>query len=137
MNDIKAELTKGWLIKARRDLLSAQQLAQGTAPLLDTAAYHCQQAAEKAIKGFLVYHDVRFEKTHDLDVLICQSAKIAENFFQLREAGRILTPLAVVFRYPGEYLEPEADEFQEAFCAAREIFEHVLGLLPEKLAAGV
>jgi hypothetical protein len=61
MNGIKEELTRGWLIKANRDLLSARQLAEGELPLLDTAAYHCQQAAEKAIKGFLLYHDIRFD----------------------------------------------------------------------------
>lgn len=137
MSDIKAELARGWLIKARRDLLSAHQLAQGTVPLLDTAAYHCQQTAEKAIKGFLVYHDVRFEKTHDLDVLISQSSGVTEDFLQYRQTGRILTPLAVVFRYPGEYLEPEADEFQEAYCAAQEIFTFVIRLLPADLTKDV
>ena len=81
MNGIKEELTRNWLIKARRDLLSAGQLAEGCVPLLDTAAYHCQQAAEKAIKGYLVYHDVRFEKTHDLDVLLSQAAEIDPAFF--------------------------------------------------------
>jgi hypothetical protein len=76
MNGIKEELTRNWLIKAKRDLLSARQLAEGSVPLLDTAAYHCQQAAEKAIKAYLVYHDVRFEKTHDLDVLLSQAVEI-------------------------------------------------------------
>ena len=28
--------------------------------------YHCQQAAEKAIKGYLTYHEVEFERTHNL-----------------------------------------------------------------------
>lgn len=137
MSDIKGELARGWLIKAKRDLLSAQQLAQGATPLLDTAAYHCQQAAEKALKGFLLYHDVRFEKTHDLDVLITQAAEILNGFLQHREAARTLSPLAVAFRYPGEYLEPEPDEFQEAFSAAQEIFCFVVGLLPADLVAGI
>lgn len=57
MSDAKEELTRSWLVKAKRDLLSAEQLAGADFPLLDTAAYHCQQAAEKAIKGFLLFHD--------------------------------------------------------------------------------
>ncbi len=28
--------------------------------------FHCQQAAEKALKAFLVWYDVPFRKTHDL-----------------------------------------------------------------------
>ena len=135
MNAIKDDLTKGWLIKAKRNLLSARQLAQGPAPLLDTAAYHCQQAGEKAIKGFLVFHDIRFEKTHDLDVLISQAADIETGFLACRQAGRILAPLAVAFRYPGDYIEPELEEYQEAFSAAQEIYDFVTDLLPERLNA--
>lgn len=130
MNGIKEELTRNWLIKARRDLLSAGQLAEGGVPLLDTAAYHCQQAAEKAIKGYLVYHDVRFEKTHDLDVLLSQAAEIDPAFSGCRDAGRVLTPLAVEFRYPGEFIEPEPEEYGEAFAAARRIYDFVVNHLP-------
>ncbi|PSO84185.1 MAG: hypothetical protein BRC41_10750 [Cyanobacteria bacterium QH_9_48_43] len=39
-----------WLIKAQHDLQAARALANQTSPLLDVAIYHCQQAAEKAIK---------------------------------------------------------------------------------------
>jgi HEPN domain-containing protein len=53
MSGTKEELVKSWFIKAYRDLLSAHELASAEMPLLDTAAYHCQQAAEKVIKGFL------------------------------------------------------------------------------------
>jgi HEPN domain-containing protein len=109
----KEELTRSWLLKAKRDLLSAEELAGADTPLLDTAAYHCQQSAEKAIKGFLLFHDVRFEKTHDIEVLISQASEIDSSFFACIEAARILTPLAVEFRYPGDYVEPEADEYRE------------------------
>lgn len=38
-----------WLAIARRDLDSAKRLLVGDPPYRDTAAYHCQQAAEKAL----------------------------------------------------------------------------------------
>lgn len=60
MDEAKRVAVQAWLLKAQRDLASAKRLADGDAPLLDTAIYHCQQAAEKAIKGFLVCHDSRF-----------------------------------------------------------------------------
>lgn len=66
----KLELVQNWLLKAQRDLLAARRLASGTDPFLDIAVYHCQQAAEKAVKGFLVYRDQPFEKTHDVEVLV-------------------------------------------------------------------
>ena len=135
MNDLKNELTKSWLIKAKRDLLSASQLAQADEPLLDTAAYHCQQAAEKAIKAFLVYHDIRFEKTHDLDVLLSQASQIDPVFSEYREIGHILTPLAVEFRYPGEFVEPEPEEYKEAFIAATQLYDFIVRHLPENISA--
>jgi len=135
MNDVKVELTRNWLIKAKRDLLSAKQLAQAEEPLLDTAAYHCQQAAEKAIKAFLLFHDIRFEKTHDLNVLLSQASLIDPEFSRHREAGQILTPLAVEFRYPGEYIEPEPEEYKEAFVSATQIYNFIIKCLPEKISS--
>ena len=57
-----------WLFKAERDLLSAQKLFESR--LLDTAAYHTQQCAEKALKGFRAFKLQPIEKTHDLDRLV-------------------------------------------------------------------
>lgn len=58
--DAKRTLTRKWVMKARRDLLSAKKLSRGKDPYLDTAIYHCQQTTEKIIKGWLVYHDLLF-----------------------------------------------------------------------------
>jgi HEPN domain-containing protein len=55
MSEPKNELTQSWLKKAKRDLETARKLAKDPEPLLDTAIYHFQQAAEKALKGFLVF----------------------------------------------------------------------------------
>ena len=137
MSDTKSTLAHSWLVKADRDLLSAKRLAEADNPLLDTAAYHCQQAAEKALKGFLLYHDIRFDKTHDLDVLITQALHVEPNFFLCRNAGRILTPLAVEFRYPGEYVEPEQEEYEEAFSASVEILKFIIKLLPAHVVTGI
>jgi HEPN domain-containing protein len=130
MSGAREELVRSWLIKAHRDLLSAHELASASAPLLDTAAYHCQQAAEKAIKGFLLYHDIRFEKSHDIVLLVAQASDVDPAFSDLLEIARLLTPLAVEFRYPGDYIEPEPEEFQEAYTAAQAFYAFVLGRLP-------
>ncbi|MBU4198545.1 MAG: HEPN domain-containing protein [Kiritimatiellae bacterium] len=130
MSGTKEKLARNWLIKANRDLLSARELAEADIPLLDTAAYHCQQAAEKAIKAFLLFHDVRFEKTHDIEVLILQAIDINPDFRSCHEAASILTPFAVEFRYPGNDMEPEADEYGDAFEVAAGVYQFVLQKLP-------
>lgn len=118
------------MIKAERDLRSARQLAGAVDPLLDTAAYHCQQAAEKSLKGYLTFHDIRFDKTHDIEQLLYQASRIDPEFSAFDAAAELLTPLATEFRYPGEALEPEMDEFKEAFAAADLLVSFVLKRLP-------
>ena len=39
-------------------------------PIFDVAVYHCQQAAEKALKAYLVFYDQRVAKTHDVGLLL-------------------------------------------------------------------
>ena len=51
MDDAKRELVRAWLIKARNDLDTARQISAIPEGHLDSAIYHCQQAAEKAVKG--------------------------------------------------------------------------------------
>lgn len=58
--------TRAWLTKAAMDLRAAEHLIQVVPPLLGNALFHSQQAAEKAWKAFLFWHDVPFRKTHNL-----------------------------------------------------------------------
>lgn len=43
--------TQAWLAKAFNDLRASEVLIAASPPLLDEAVFHCQQAAEKALKG--------------------------------------------------------------------------------------
>jgi len=45
---------KNWIKKAANDLRSSKVLVNED--ILDTAVYHTQQSAEKALKGYLVYN---------------------------------------------------------------------------------
>ena len=139
--DAKRSLVRNWIMKARRDLLTAKKLARGKERYLDTAIYHCQQLSEKVIKGWekvikgwLVYHDVSFEKTHDLRLLVTLAAEIEPNFNAWLDVAEQITPYATAYRYPGEELEPTEEEFLQAFKAARDFYEFVCSLLPAELS---
>ena len=56
---------------------------------LDTAIYHCQKAAEKAVKGFLAFHDHRLERSHDVELLV-ELAAVYEASFKEYEGCRCL-----------------------------------------------
>jgi HEPN domain-containing protein len=130
MDDDKRALVQSWLLKAQHDLLSAERLAEGEEPLLDTAAYHCQQAAEKALKGFLVYHDCRFQKTHDLALLLVEVNHFTQDFVPLDSAAGPLTRDGIVFRYPEAQMEPTQAEFEQAYQDAAQFVSIALALIP-------
>ena len=51
-----------WLLKAEEELESARKLIEGDSPILDTAYYHAQQCAEKALKAYLSYSHLPIKK---------------------------------------------------------------------------
>lgn len=52
------ELARQWMTKAANDLLNADNNLNAKTIPLDTVCFHCQQAAEKLLKAFLVGKDV-------------------------------------------------------------------------------
>ena len=96
------------------------------------AIYHCQQAAEKAVKGWLQSQDDPFPKTHDIEDLTAQAARLNGDFSQFAKSAAVLTPYVSAFRYPGGSDEPMPahEEFNEALQLAQAIYDFVLNLLP-------
>jgi HEPN domain-containing protein len=135
MDDPKTKLVRAWLAKANRDLESARRLAGEPAAYLDTAIYHCQQAAEKALKAFLVYRQVAFEKVHNLSLLLEYCADVDPAFRELSDAAADLTPYATAFRYPDEFFEaePDKEQFNQAFRQAEQTLQFVLQRLPKDI----
>ena len=131
--DAKLDLVQTWLVKAQRALASARKLSTGPDPYLDVAIYLCQQAAEKAVKGFLVFHDQPFENTHDVGVLVTAATRYEPEFLAWREAAVTLTPYATEYRYPGNLLQPDEPEFSEALEAAEAFYQFVTSLLPPEI----
>ncbi len=129
-----AELSRAWLLKAHSDLHTARQIGGLSDGHLDAGIYHCQQAAEKALKGFLVLHEISFEKVHDLGEIIQQAKKANPAFQTYEDAAETLTPYSVTYRYPDElgFLEPSREEFDAALQHAGTIYDFVLNLLPQE-----
>ncbi len=101
MADNPSRLTRDWLTKANHDLQNARIVGATPDGPLDTAIYHCQQAAEKALKGWLTWRGITVVKTHDLVRLIEDAVDDNPDFTKFEEAADTLTPYASAFRYPG------------------------------------
>ena len=124
---------KPWLVKADEDLRAGAHQLSARPPYLADAAFHAQQACEKAMKGYLAWHDRPFGKTHNLVELGRTCVSIAPELEAvLREAGP-LTEYAWKFRYPGEPNGPSLEETTLALAVAREVLDAVLSRLPLEL----
>lgn len=119
-----------WLRKAESDLDSARVLLERG--LADTGVYHCQQAAEKALKAYLAWRETPLVKVHDLTALVKQCVPLDASFDSLMELAELLTPYATAFRYPGDLLIPDPVDAQEALQSAEQVLAFVLSTLPEQ-----
>ena len=96
-------LVRRWLSRAQDDLLVARRLFEDFHPKqLEISCYQCQQAAEKALKAYLISKEYEFPFTHDL-VRLCQIClEFHEGFDDLLEDCADLSPYATQARYPNE-----------------------------------
>lgn len=129
----RAAETQGWLARAASDLRAAEHEFRATPPLLDDIVFHCQQAAEKVLKGFLTWHDRPFRKTHSLEELGEQCLEMDPALRALIDRAVPLTEYAWKFRYPGEPEEPSRQEAEEALAIARELYLAVVSRLPREV----
>ncbi len=122
-----------WLKKAQIDLLVAQKLAND---FPDVAIYHCQQSAEKALKGFLILHDRDPGKTHNIDSLLREVGSIRPELpRELKEATK-LTQYNQLYRYPEEATEdfnPTPGEVSKAFYTAKAVYEKICEAMPHEI----
>ena len=122
-----------WFAKAMLDLRAAEFEFTAIPPLTADIVFHCQQLAEKSLKGFLVWHDQPFRKTHNLVEIGQQCTAIDASLEDLARRAARLTEYAWKFRYPGEPEEPPLPEAQAAFALAREVYEATLSRLPTEV----
>jgi len=123
-----------WLDHADTDLRAAHADFAAEPPIIGDALFHAQQAVEKALKGYLVAHDVPFRATHDLRELSGLVLPLAPGLeLSLRGIVR-LGPYAVTFRYPGYFGVPPLDEALEDVKLARALVLRVKETLENEAA---
>ena len=81
--------------------------------------YQTQQAAEKAIKGLLIYFEVEPEFTHNIEKLLEELEKFTAIPENVRAAAE-LTDYAITTRYPGWYEEVTKEKYEKAVHIAQE-----------------
>ena len=117
------EAAEGWLRKAESDLANAE-LCINHNTSLDAGCFHCQQAAEKALKAWLIAHDQPFRFRHDLPELIGLCAVREPRFNEFLDEAAALTPFATGLRYDADFW-PTIEKVRTALQQARQIYDFV------------
>ena len=119
------ELVSDWLAKAADDLRMGELALSATPPICWSAAFHAQQAAEKALKGLLTFHRREYEKSHNVAYLLQLCEAVEPRVSALADRAARLTRYAVQTRYPLPRNDPSGPEAQAALEVAREMLELV------------
>ena len=116
-----SEYISEWFRFGDMDLDTAELLLSHRPQHLEIICYHCQQAAEKYLKGYLSSRGVEeIPKTHNLIQLCILCASEDKRFTETMEHCSFLTPFGVQPRYPEEiYIEDR--HMKKALDCARQI----------------
>jgi HEPN domain-containing protein len=130
MTKEQKEYLQNWLYRAKEDIAVIDNLFN-TDPVLyaSTICFHAQQAVEKFLKAFLVYHNIDFPRTHDVDFLLLECRKIDSTDFDVDLAS--LSDFGVNLRYPDDFYIPDREEttqYRDIAHTIREIIERKIKL---------
>lgn len=117
-----------WFIFANNDLNSAKFLLNMKPLPLEIICYHCQQSAEKYLKGYIALNGGDILRTHDLTILNKICRKYDERFKELEEDCIELVDYGVHVRYPF-HIDLEEYDMKKALESAYNIENFIRNII--------
>ena len=128
-----------WLAIADIDRRTALACLADEPPLFESAAFHCQQAVEKLLKGFLVLARKRSRKTHSLSALGAMAEASFPDIAEHVGAAKNWSKWATVYRYPSAEgaaaLELDEHELRRALAVIDALAARLRAERPQNPAA--
>jgi len=109
-----------WFRFADTDLDFAEHGLKMYPPPYELICYHCQQSAEKYLKGYLFHKGIKPPKVHELDRLCAMCSEWDTRFDEINKQCSVLTAYGIQSRYPHE-VEVDAYIMQKALDYTRQI----------------
>ena len=100
---VDKKLVDEWFDKANMDFNLAIHAHETMRPIPDEPiCFHCQQSAEKDLKGFLIFNGIFPPKVHNLLDLLKICMEINADFAKLKIECNNLNRYSIMPRYPNE-----------------------------------
>ncbi len=114
-----------WYKKAKIDLRGAEILFESEADN-SLVAFHCQQAIEKMLKGYILKTERELVDGHSLIYLIRRASRFDEEIQRFKKDCAFVNQFYIETRYPAD-IPDEVDEFEVNECleTAREVLGHI------------
>lgn len=125
----QANEIKAWIVKGDHDLGTAKITYYHIPEYLDTVTFHCQQAIEKYLKGYLISQSTPFKFSHDLIYLLDLITEKDSEFKVYYDILSELQGYAVEIRYPNEMIFLSKEKVEGAIKIAKEIRDVITGKL--------
>ncbi|MBR6563447.1 MAG: HEPN domain-containing protein [Clostridia bacterium] len=114
-----------WYDKAQKDMRGAEILfkCEGDNSLV---AFHCQQAIEKALKGYILKHTEQLLDGHSLIFLIRRASRFDEEIRKYNKDCAFVNQFYIETRYPAD-IPDEVDESEVRECleTALSVLNHI------------
>lgn len=125
------KLAYEWFEKGNHDLEDAKRLFRNGG-YTDTICFHCQQAAEKYLKGFLIFYNREPKRVHDLVTLLEDCFKIDKKFKEILVNCRYLNKYYIEARYPVDVpILYSKKETKQALNSAQKIINFITSKIPD------
>ncbi|MHB1274875.1 MAG: HEPN domain-containing protein [Candidatus Humimicrobiaceae bacterium] len=98
---MKNKITEEWFERGKHDFETAKLIFRQKG-YYDVIILLLQQAIEKYIKGYLIFHGWELKKIHDIETLLTEVIQFDKTFEDYLDFGRRLTAYYYESRYPPE-----------------------------------
>jgi HEPN domain-containing protein len=116
---------KEWFAIAEKDLKSARILFEHDADY-GIVCFHCQQAIEKYLKGYLIFKTGELIEGHSLVKLCKKASQFNETFKSLVKDCALVNAFYIETRYPAEDpLVVSKEEVEDCFRIVNEIVSKI------------
>jgi HEPN domain-containing protein len=119
-----------WLKRAKSNLGLAKRNWMFDEIFLEDLCHNCHEAAEKALKGLLIFFDEIPPRTHNILALAQEISKYIPVPEQITDIGNILNPYAIEAKYPDDDDDDDytilKDEYEQAYAASEECITWVI-----------